>query len=78
MQRIFYVGNPSSRFFYLITGIHGIHLLLGILLLIAAVVGLKTVRLIESRQIMVDFTAWYWHTMGVLWVFLFGLLIYGQ
>jgi cytochrome c oxidase subunit 3 len=77
-QRIFYVANPSSRFFYLITGIHGIHLLLGILLLIAAVVGMKTVRLIESRQILVDFTAWYWHTMGVLWIFLFGLLIYGQ
>ena len=78
MQRIFFAGNPSSRFFYLITGIHGIHLLLGLALLIAAVVGMSTVRMIESRQILVDSAAWYWHTMGALWIFLFGLLIYGQ
>ncbi len=78
MQRIFFEGNPSSRFFYLITGIHGIHLLLGLMLLIAAVVGMRTARMIESRQILIDSAAWYWHTMGVLWIFLFGLLIYGQ
>ncbi|MGI4757459.1 MAG: cytochrome c oxidase subunit 3 [Janthinobacterium lividum] len=78
MQRIFFAGNPSSRFFYLITGIHGIHLLLGLILLLAAVVGMRTVRAIDSRQILVDSAAWYWHTMGVLWIFLFALLIYGQ
>jgi cytochrome c oxidase subunit 3 len=26
----------------------------------------------------VDSTVWYWHTMGILWVFLFLLLEYGQ
>lgn len=78
MQQIFFAGNPSSRFFYLITGIHGIHLLLGLMLLIAAVVGMKTVRMIESRQILIDCAAWYWHSMGALWLFLFGLLVCGQ
>ena len=70
--------NPSTHFFYLITGIHGIHLLLGLLALIAALAGMQTVRQIESRQILVDCAAWYWHTMGILWIFLFALLIYGQ
>ncbi len=78
MQHIFYAGNPSSRFFYLITGIHGIHLLLGLALLVTAVIGMSTIRLIESRQILVDCATWYWHSMGALWLFLFGLLIYGQ
>ena len=78
MQHIFFAGNPSSRFFFLITGIHGIHLLIGIAALIAAAVGMQTMRLIESRQILVDCAAWYWHTMGLLWIFLFALLIYGQ
>ncbi len=78
MQRVFFAGNPSSRFFYLITGIHGIHLVLGLMLLIAAVVGMRTAQMIESRQILVDSAAWYWHTMGFLWIFLFALLIYGQ
>ncbi|AFL88250.1 heme/copper-type cytochrome/quinol oxidase, subunit 3 [Terriglobus roseus DSM 18391] len=77
-EPIFVRGNQSSRFFYLITGIHGVHLLLGIALLIAAFIGMRTVKQIESRQILVDCSAWYWHTMGALWIFLFGLLIYGQ
>jgi len=70
--------NPSSHFFYLITGVHGAHLIIGIGLLIAAAIGMQTVKLIESRQILVDCAAWYWHAMGALWIFLFGLLVYGQ
>jgi cytochrome c oxidase subunit III len=77
-QRIYSTNNPSSKFFYLITGIHGIHLLVGILLLATAVVGMRAIRTIESRQILVDCAAWYWHSMGILWLFLFGLLVYGQ
>jgi len=26
----------------------------------------------------VDCTAWYWHTMGVFWIFLFGMLVFCQ
>ncbi len=78
MQRISYANNPSSHFFYLITGVHGIHLLLGLAMLVAAVIGMGAIRAIESRQILVDSAAWYWHTMGALWIFLFALLIYGQ
>jgi cytochrome c oxidase subunit 3 len=70
--------DPSSHFFYLITGIHGLHLLLGIFALVAAMVGLFTLRKIEFRQVAVDSTAWYWHTMGLFWIFLFVLLVYFQ
>lgn len=77
-QHIFYTGSQSSRFFYLITGIHGIHLIFGLVLLIAAIIGLRVVATIQSRQILIDGTAWYWHTMGALWIFLFGLLVWGQ
>ncbi|MEZ2345909.1 heme-copper oxidase subunit III [Terriglobus sp. RCC_193] len=78
VQHIFYSGNPSSRFFYLITGVHGIHLILGILMLVTAIVGLRSLKSIQSRQIMVDSTSWYWHAMGILWIFLFALLLWGQ
>jgi cytochrome c oxidase subunit 3 len=30
------------------------------------------------RQIAVDCTAWYWHAMGVFWLFLFGLIVFFQ
>ena len=70
--------DPSSHFFYLITGTHGLHLVLGILALGGALVGLFTLRRIELRQIVVDCTAWYWHTMGLFWIFLFALLVLFQ
>ncbi len=77
-ERISYANNPSSHFFFLITGVHGIHLLLGILLLGAALFGMRWVASLESRQILVDCAAWYWHSMGFFWIFLFALLVYGQ
>ncbi len=78
LQRAGFHDNPSTHFFYLITGVHGIHLLLGIAFLIAAFIGMRTIRSVESRQILVDCSAWYWHSMGVFWIFLFALLVYGQ
>jgi cytochrome c oxidase subunit 3 len=33
---------------------------------------------VESRQIAVDSTAWFWHAMGFAWLVLFGLLVLGQ
>ncbi len=70
--------DPSSHFFYLITGTHGLHLVLGIMALAGALVGMYTLRRIELRQIVVDCTAWYWHTMGIFWIFLFTLLVVFQ
>jgi cytochrome c oxidase subunit 3 len=78
MQHVFFKSNQSSHFFFLITGVHAIHLFLGIAALIAAFVGLYVSRNLETRQILVDGVAWYWHAMGILWVFLFALLAFCQ
>jgi len=77
-QRAYLRYNPSSKFFYLITGVHAAHLFLGIAALIACLSGLYTSRQLETRQILVDSTAWYWHAMGILWLFLFALLAFFQ
>jgi cytochrome c oxidase subunit III len=70
--------DPSSHFFYLITGIHGLHLVLGIFALAGALAGLFMLKKIEFRQVAVDSVAWYWHTMGLFWIFLFALLVFFQ
>jgi cytochrome c oxidase subunit 3 len=77
-QHVFFHTNPSSHFFYLITVTHAVHLFLGIGALMAALVILQRSKVMATRQVVVDSTVWYWHTMGVLWVFLFLLLEYGQ
>jgi cytochrome c oxidase subunit 3 len=70
--------DPSSHFFYLITGIHGLHLVLGILALAGALIALFTLKKVQFRQVAVDSVSWYWHTMGVFWLFLFALLVFFQ
>jgi cytochrome c oxidase subunit 3 len=77
-QHVFFRSNPSSHFFYLITVAHAIHLFIGVSALIAALIGLRRSHKLASRQILVDATVWYWHAMGLLWIFLFVLLEYGQ
>jgi cytochrome c oxidase subunit 3 len=71
----FYVATtPSSSFVYLLTGTHAVHLLGGVLALlgagIASLMGLSLTR----RSIVVDVTAWYWHFMAGLWVYILCLL----
>ena len=77
-QGFFFASNPSSHFFYLITGVHAVHLFLGIAVLITAFAGFYISRQLETRQIIVDGAAWYWHAMGLLWLFLFALLAFFQ
>ena len=68
-------GSLSSHSFYIITYAHAFHLTAGVIALIAALTGLIISRSIENRQIMVDSVAWYWHSMGALWLGLFTLLV---
>ena len=71
----FYVNtNPSSSFAFLLTITHAIHLLGGIVALLWAASASLLHKPLESRRIAVDITAWYWHFMAVLWIYVFALL----
>jgi len=70
----FLSGNPSSSFFYLLTGMHALHLLGGVVALLYASVTFWMKRPPENRHIVIDVTAWYWHFMALLWLYIFALL----
>lgn len=73
--RGFYLAtSASSSFFYLLTATHGMHLLGGIVALLASAAAFLFHRSAESRAVVVDATAWYWHFMTFLWVYILGLL----
>src|SRR5260370_42089264 len=74
-SRGFYVATgPSSSFVYLLTGAHAVHLLGGILALLAAGAAVVLNRPLASRWVVVDFTAWYWHFMPLMWIYILALL----
>jgi len=71
----FYVATtPSSSFVYLLTGAHAAHLLGGILALMVAGMASLLDRSLKTRSIVVDATAWYWHFMALLWIYIFCLM----
>ena len=73
-----YHVTPASYFFYLITGMHAAHLLLGVVALLWCLCALGLFKKVEFRQVAVDSTAWFWHIMGLAWVILFAVLALGQ
>ena len=74
-NRGFYVStNPSSSFAFLLTIAHALHLAGGMIALVWAASTSLLHRPIEARRIVVDITAWYWHFMAVLWIYIFALL----
>lgn len=74
----FKLAGSSGHSFYILTYAHAFHLTLGVAGLAAAVAGLFVFRKVEDRQILVDCVAWYWHSMGALWLGLFTLLAFCQ
>jgi cytochrome c oxidase subunit 3 len=74
----FELTNPAIAFFYLITGLHGLHLLGGLVALgrtAARVWGDFDVAKIRQS---VELCTVYWHFMLLVWLILFGLLFSGN
>ncbi len=71
----FLTSNPASSFFYLITALHGIHLVGGVVALGA--VTAKTWRGFETGQLRLslDLCSMYWDFLLLMWLVLFGLLL---
>ena len=71
-------STPASYFFYVVTGLHAAHLMLGVVALILCLSALGLLKRVELRQIAVDVTGWYWHTLGLVWILLLAVLAAGQ
>jgi cytochrome c oxidase subunit 3 len=75
----FYISaTPSSSFVFLLTGMHGVHLLGGIIALLVAGLASLLHRSAQSQLIWLDVTGWYWHFMAVLWVYILILLEFAR
>ncbi len=70
-EGVYLSTNPHSSFFYLLTGLHGLHLMGGIAAL-SYIVGRGSDEDLRARWI--GATALYWHFMDGLWIYLFVLL----
>jgi len=67
-------SGPAYTFFFLLTGAHAVHLAAGLAVLLYACIAAGPRLSLERRCITLDVTAWYWHFMAVMWLYVLLVL----
>ncbi len=68
-------ANPAAAFFYLITGVHGLHLLGGLVALGRTVDKAWRDFAVRDVRLSVELCTIYWHFLLLVWLAFFGLLL---
>jgi cytochrome c oxidase subunit III len=55
------------------TGIHALHILIGIGLFIYVMIQMKNDKIHQTDYIWLENTGLYWHLVDLIWIFLFPL-----
>ena len=74
-NNVFFVGNPSGSFLYVLTGLHGLHLVSGIIFLIIVLISTFKYQVHSKNLAQIQMCATYWHFLGGLWIYLFVFLL---
>ena len=74
----FFVGNPSSSFIYVFTGLHVAHLL-GALIFLFIVLRKAFKYEVHSKSLVrIEMCTTFWHFLGGLWLYLYLFLIFNN
>ncbi len=69
-----FTNNLFGSAFFTLTGFHGIHVTVGILMLMALLVVAQQGKLNQDRAETVELVGLYWHFVDLVWIFLFPLI----
>ena len=67
-------GNIYGASFFMATGFHGFHVLIGTIFLTVCLVRAYKGHFTPERHVGFEAAAWYWHFVDVVWLFLFGAI----
>jgi len=66
-----FAGNIYGATFFMATGFHGFHVLVGTIFLIVCLARTYAGHFTPTQHLGFEFAAWYWHFVDVVWLFLF-------
>ena len=72
---VYFVGNPAGSFMYVFTGVHGLHLVGGIVFLLFVLISSLKNKVHARRLLNMEMCTTYWHFLGGLWIYLFVFLL---
>jgi cytochrome c oxidase subunit III len=67
--------NPANAFFYLLTAVHGIHMLGGLWVWAKSTINVWTGADSDSVRLSIELCTVYWHFLLLVWIVLFGMLL---
>ncbi|MBT8460761.1 MAG: cytochrome c oxidase subunit 3 [Boseongicola sp.] len=65
-------GNIYGANFFMATGFHGFHVVVGTIFLFICYMRLRAGDFTPERHVGFEAAAWYWHFVDVVWLFLFA------
>jgi cytochrome c oxidase subunit III len=72
-------GNVYGSTFYMATGFHGFHVLVGTIFLLVCLIRAYKGHFTPKHHFGFEAAAWYWHFVDVVWLFLFiAIYIWGS
>jgi cytochrome c oxidase subunit 3 len=69
-----YAGNIYGATFFMATGFHGAHVIIGTIFLIVCLLRAQAGHFTSKHHLGFEFAAWYWHFVDVVWLFLFACI----
>ncbi|HEY7783483.1 MAG TPA: cytochrome c oxidase subunit 3 [Pyrinomonadaceae bacterium] len=78
-QGVYFQGQPRRSFFFIFTALHAVHLVGGIIALSHLMTrgrAYHDIYRVERIEASASAISLYWHTMDVLWIWLFSLLLF--
>ena len=69
-----FADNIYGATFFMATGFHGFHVLIGTIFLIVCYIRAKKGHFTQEKHIGFEAAAWYWHFVDVVWLFLFAAI----
>lgn len=66
--------NTWTSAFYTLTGFHGVHVSVGILMLLGSVFGTRKTGLGKEKSETVELVGLYWHFVDIVWVIIFTVI----
>jgi cytochrome c oxidase subunit 3 len=65
-------GNIYGASFFMATGFHGAHVIIGTIFLTVCLVRVYLGQFTQENHVGFEAAAWYWHFVDVVWLFLFA------
>ena len=70
----YYLGtNPANAFFYLLTAVHGLHMLGGLWVWARSTTKVWSGAAADSVRLSIELCTVYWHFLLLVWIVLFGM-----